>query len=184
MAKDAKTRARARALYEAGYSFSQIADQVPASVRILKDWCKKEGWIKGESAPELHRKEQAKLEKEAEEAGIDRARILKELALVGFSDMADYVDVHDHSGATRVRGWGEMNQARPGASRVVKKIREKRTIRQTNDQSGDILVDQTFEFELHDKLGALSEMGNILGIKKAPAENGGRSLLDELLDEA
>jgi hypothetical protein len=153
-------------MYEAGKSFSQIADELPVSDRSMKEWCRREGWIKGKASQELHQKEQAKLEKEAEAAGIDRARILKELALVGFADMADYVDVHDETGTTRVRGWGEMNQKTPGSSRVVKKIREKRTIRQSNDKSGDILVDQTFEFELHDKIGSLVEMGNILGLKK------------------
>jgi hypothetical protein len=163
MAKDAKTRARAKALYEAGKSFSQIADELPVSDRAAKEWCRREGWVKGKSSQELHQTEREALHREAEKAGIDKAKWVKELALLGFSDMADYVDIHDETGATRVRGWDEMNGKNPGASRVVKKIREKRTIRQSNDKSGDILVDQTFEFELHDKLGALRTIGDAMG---------------------
>lgn len=80
MAKDAKTRAKARALYEAGESFAQIAPKVKASVRILKDWCKNEGWVKGESAPKLHQKAEKALEAEAERHGVTKGRVFEKVA--------------------------------------------------------------------------------------------------------
>lgn len=80
MAKDAKTRAKARALYEAGQSFAQIAPKVKAGIRSLKSWCKSEGWTKGESAPKLHQIEQFAIEREAEVQGITKAKVLAKIA--------------------------------------------------------------------------------------------------------
>jgi hypothetical protein len=80
MAKDAKIHAKARALYEAGESFEKIAPKVGASVRSLKSWCKKEGWIKGEAAPKLHEKEAKALEQERERLGLSKARVQAKIA--------------------------------------------------------------------------------------------------------
>ena len=161
MAKDAKTRAKARALYESGKSFAQIADVLPAGVRTLKGWCKSEGWIKGESAPELHRIEQEKLEAEAEKAGIDRAKILNELALVGLADIKDLITV-DKDGNVQARDLDSLG----AASRTIKSIKQKKTSRKEHGAEGATIEEVTLEYVTHDKIGALVEAGNILGIKK------------------
>jgi predicted transcriptional regulator len=168
MAKDAKTRAKARALYEAGHSFSQIADELPVSDRAMKEWCRKEGWKKGISSQELHQKEREKLVKEAEAAGVDRARILKELAILGFSDIRNYLTIDPEVGTIRAKGFDDMGA---DASRAIRKVKERRTIKQAADGKETIL-ESTFEFDLHDKLGSLVEMGNILGIKKVELDPG------------
>ena len=80
MAKDQKLHAKARALYESGLSYSQIADQLPVSPRSLKSWCKAGKWVKGASAQELHRKEQVALERDAERRGITKAKVLDKIA--------------------------------------------------------------------------------------------------------
>lgn len=63
MAKDAKTRAKARALYEAGNSTADIAKKLHLGLRTVKGWCKSGGWEKGKKEPDLHQRyEEASLE--------------------------------------------------------------------------------------------------------------------------
>jgi hypothetical protein len=80
VAKDAKTRAKARALYEAGESFRDVAQAVGTSFTSVKLWAKKDGWEKGKTAPKLAQKEEDALEAEAERHGIDRAKVLAKVA--------------------------------------------------------------------------------------------------------
>ncbi|HLP41256.1 MAG TPA: hypothetical protein VK465_07090 [Fibrobacteria bacterium] len=80
MAKDAKTRAKARALYEAGQSFREVAQAVGTSFTSVKLWAKKDGWEKGKAAPKIAQKEEAALEREAERHGLTKARVLAKVA--------------------------------------------------------------------------------------------------------
>lgn len=76
MAKDARTRAKARAQYEAGHSLNDIAKELDLDRKSVLAWSKKEGWIKGRKGPELDRKAEEALEAEAERHGVTKARIL------------------------------------------------------------------------------------------------------------
>jgi len=84
--------------------------------------------------------------------------VLKELALIGFADMADFIRIDD----------GGMIQANPldtlapGKSRIIKKVKEKRTIKSTAE--GDQIMDATYEFELWDKVKSLEDIGRHLGM--------------------
>jgi hypothetical protein len=79
VAKDAKTIAKAKALYEAGESLRDVAQAVGSSFTAVKMWAKKGAWVKGKSAPKLAQKEEEALEKEAARHGVDKARILAKI---------------------------------------------------------------------------------------------------------
>jgi hypothetical protein len=98
--------------------------------------------------------------KKFEEAGFTVPHIAKELALIAFSDMADFVQI-DAEGSTKPLSFAELKKNK---SRIIKKIREKRRI--LNGKADDTILEDTFEFELHDKLEALGMAIEIIGIKK------------------
>ncbi|MFA5728510.1 MAG: terminase small subunit [Candidatus Neomarinimicrobiota bacterium] len=95
-----------------------------------------------------------------EKAGFTADKIAEELALIAFSDMADYV-VIDDGGAMQAIPFDEMKK---GKSRVVKKIREKTQITENRDGS-EIYKTSQIEYELHGKLKALDEGICIMGFK-------------------
>lgn len=83
MAKDAKTRGRARVLYEAGHSLRDIAAELNTAFTSVKNWAKKEGWVKGKAAPKLAQREEQALERQAERNGLTKAKVsAKVLALM------------------------------------------------------------------------------------------------------
>jgi len=102
--------------------------------------------------------------------GISKEKILKELALIGFSSMDEYVEIDDN-GIVVAKVFTQMPS---GAVRAIKKIKEKRVIRTekgTKDNpDGDEILDSTFEFELYDKPNALINMGKELGMFKEKHE--------------
>lgn len=163
MAHNAETRKKAQTLYESGQSFSKIAKKVGVSKKSLITWADEENWEKGKLTPELLQKEQQAALKEAEKAGITKAKYLSELGLVGFSDMANYVEVDPNTGAARPLSWEEMNEKIPGASRVVKKIKTRTITRK--DKDGGTITETIVEYEMHDKLGGLNQIGSALGFR-------------------
>ena len=90
-------------------------------------------------------------------------RVARELALIAFADMRDYVQV-DEAGAVKPLGFDDL---KPDRSKVIKKIREKRKILQTKGESEDIVLEDTFEFELWDKLEALEFGAKLAGLEPA-----------------
>ena len=101
-------------------------------------------------------------DKLAAKSGITKERWLRELELIYFADMKDYVDVETDTGATRAKGYDEMPD---GASRVISSIEENRTIKE--DAKGqDSIIFSKFKFKLHDKLKAGEMIGKHLGFLK------------------
>jgi hypothetical protein len=102
-------------------------------------------------------------------AGWTIPAIAKELALIGFADMADFVTISE-SGIVQAIPFDELAK---GKSRIIKKVKEKRVIRTekgTKDKpDGDEILDATFEFELYSKLDAIQMAGDVLGMK-APTQ--------------
>lgn len=99
--------------------------------------------------------------KQFERAGHKVPKIARELALIGYSDIADYITV-DEGGALQVL---PLDTLKKHKSRAIKKIREKTVITESKD--GETLYKtSTVEFELHDKLHALNLVVEIVGIKK------------------
>lgn len=114
--------------------------------------------------------------------GVTARKIAKEIALVAFSDMADFVQV-DESGSTKPI---PFNQIKQGKTRIIKKIREKRRILEGKGPKGskddDVVLEDTFEFELIDKMDGLRLGAECLGLKK-PVQIQGNMTQQIQLDE-
>lgn len=100
------------------------------------------------------------MEKRSERTHISQDRVLNELALIGFSDLKNYVEAIGDTGAIRAKDFEEMPE---GESRVLKKIKEDRVIKENADGSSVTVYDKV-SFELHDKLKALELLGKHLGM--------------------
>lgn len=106
---------------------------------------------------------------------VTKDKILRELSIIGFANLADHVTIDDETGCVQAIG---IDSLPAGASRAIKKVKERRVIKST--ASGDEVLESTFEFELHDKQTALVNMGKELGMFKDKHEVG----LDEASIEA
>ena len=95
-----------------------------------------------------------------EKAGFTEKAIAEELSLIAFSDMADFVQV-DEQGSVKPLSFHDLKKKK---SRIIKKIKEKRRI--LNGKDDDTILEDTFEFELYDKLDALGMAVDVIGIKK------------------
>lgn len=95
----------------------------------------------------------AKAEKKAV---MSAAEVLEELSLIGRTEVADFVEVKK-GGVVAVRA---LNALPPGASRCIRKLRQKVTTKLDSDaQDGSRLQEVTTEFELWNKEGALDLLG-------------------------
>jgi len=99
--------------------------------------------------------------------GVTAKKIAAEIALVAFSDMADYVQV-DEAGSVKPIPFDSLKK---GATRAIRKIREKRRILDGKDKDDTILED-TFDLELIDKMDGLRLASECLGLKKPIAVQG------------
>jgi phage terminase small subunit len=103
---------------------------------------------------------------------VTKDKILRELSILGFSDMQDHVTIDD-AGCVQAVG---IDNLPVGASRAIKKVKEKRVIKSiqgTKDKpSEDVILERTFEFELHDKITPLINMGKELGMFRDRKEIG------------
>lgn len=100
------------------------------------------------------------MEERAERLKLSQDMIVDELKIVAFSDLADYVDVVEDTGAIRAKSFAEMKKYK---SRALKRIKEDRAIKE--DASGEqVTVYDKVCFELHDKLRALELLGKHIGM--------------------
>ena len=90
--------------------------------------------------------------------------VVKELALVGFANMADFIVIDEGGGIQAI----PLDQLAEGKSRIIKKVKEKRVIRTvkgTKDKpDGEEVLDATYEFELCDKVKSLELLARHLGL--------------------
>ncbi len=96
------------------------------------------------------------------------AFLSRELKLIAAQDMADFIEV-DKKGVCRVRSLSEL---RPGRSRIIKKIKQRKKTRFKSKK--EKLVEVTTEFELHDKLDAIRLGAEISGAKRSKMELSGK----------
>ena len=103
----------------------------------------------------------AELQKErAERTEVTQDMVIKELAIVGFSDLADYIRINEDTGAIIAKSFEEMPE---GKSRALQSIKEDRVIKE--DAKGEqVTVYDKINFRLHDKLKALELIGKHLGM--------------------
>ncbi len=96
--------------------------------------------------------------KRAKRTEITQDRVLKELAMIGFSDLKNYINIDENTGAIIAKGFNKMPK---GESRVIKAIKENRAIKEDADGKKVTVYDK-IEFVLHDKMRALELIGRHL----------------------
>jgi len=101
-------------------------------------------------------------EKRKERLEITANDWLAELKLIGFADLADYLDIDPDTGAARAKSFSEMPE---GASRAIESIQEDRIIRE-DARGRDSVVNSKIKFKMHPKIEALKLIGQHLGFLK------------------
>lgn len=157
MARDSRTKAKARRLYEYdGLSDESIAEIIGISRKTLSNWKEKaeaesEPWCKGKYSQELYEKEQAAKVKAIEAHGWNQGRVMAELGVIAGSRITDYVN------------WGNrMVVLKPSAAIDKDKIGAIAEI--SRSKNGEL------KFKLHNKLDALRSIGQELGMFKTEAQ--------------
>ncbi len=116
--------------------------------------------------PEIAQLIQTQFHKRGEKTDITADKVLKELALIGFADQADYFEVNE-DGSLRVKQFTEMPQ---GASRVISGIEEIQRIMGSGEGGKDMILEARRKLKHHDKVRALELIGNHLGMWKDKSE--------------
>lgn len=100
--------------------------------------------------------------KRAEKLEITADKWLRELALIGFGDIANYMTI-DEGGSIIAKTFEEMPA---DASRALEYIEENRTIKESADGTDSNILNNKIRFKMHDKLKALEMIGKALGFLK------------------
>ena len=99
-----------------------------------------------------------KTERALQRAGFSRDKIARELVKIAFSDIQDYIKIDANGKITAI----PLDTLKKGSSKAIKKIREKS---KTLGVDG-LILENTLEFELYDKLDALKTVAAMLGMEK------------------
>lgn len=90
-------------------------------------------------------------------------KIAKELAIIAYSDIADYMKVSEGGAIEAI----PLDSLTKNKSRAVKKIKEKTTIKESLD--GDsIFKESNLEYEFYDKPKALEFAASLMGMETVP----------------
>ena len=103
---------------------------------------------------------QARMEKRVDRTEITQDKVLMELAILAFSDLADYLDIIEDTGAIRAKSFEEM---KGNKSRAIESIKEDRVIKE-NANGDSVTVYDKVSFKLHSKIRALELLGKHLGM--------------------
>lgn len=104
------------------------------------------------------------MEKRQERLEITADKWLRELAIIGFSDIANYIDIDQDTGSIRAKSFDEMPKE---TSRALETIKEDRMIRE-DSKGEDSIINSKVTFKMHGKLEALKMIGQHLGFLKDP----------------
>lgn len=105
---------------------------------------------------------QKAMKERAARTGITADHILNEIAIIAFSDLKNYIEINDDTGAIRAKGFEEMPE---GTSRALESITEHRMIRE-DSKGKDTIINEKVMFKMHNKLGALEDLAEHLGLLK------------------
>lgn len=97
-----------------------------------------------------------------ERAGFKARKIAKELAVIAFSDIKNYLSVND-DGTLKIN---TLDTLKKNQSHAIKKIRE-RSVSVVSAKGEAISTTSTVEFELYDKLKAIEMGAEYAGLKPA-----------------
>ena len=98
--------------------------------------------------------------KRAERVEINADDVVKELAILAFSDLQNYITIGADSGAIQALGFEDMPL---NASRALESIQEDRAIKESNDGDQVIIYDK-IKFKTHSKIKALELLGKHFGM--------------------
>lgn len=89
-------------------------------------------------------------------------KVIKELDLIGFSDLTDYLSLGKNGTVT----WKDPEKLRKkGLTRAIKRIRRRRTYKPGKKGEDETVITDEVDFELHSKQDALNELVNMMGVR-------------------
>lgn len=95
---------------------------------------------------------------------------LRELWIIGHSDLQDYVNI-DEGGLIVAKSFDEMPE---NASRALESIEENRTIKESAGGDESNIINSKIRFKMHSKIEALKIIGQHLGFMKEKVEHTGK----------
>ena len=90
-----------------------------------------------------------------ERTRVTQDKVVKELAMLGFSDLANYITIDPLTGAIQAKGFEDMP---PGESRALKAIKEDRAIKEDADSNNEEIANQVRCCKLMDEILATEEL--------------------------
>lgn len=119
--------------------------------------------------------------KREKRTNVTQDRVVKELALLGFSDLKNYIDIDPNTGAIRAKGFEQMPEQE---SRALQSIKEDRVIKE--DAKGEqVTIYDKVSFKMHDKIRALEILAKHLGMlverHEVTGEDGGPIMIEYVL---
>lgn len=108
--------------------------------------------------------------KRSERTAITQERVLEELAMIGFSDIRNYLTIDKLTGAIQAKGFEDIPK---DESRVLKSIKEDRVIKEDADGRKTTVYDKV-KFELWDKPRVLELMARHLGLVSESVKHSGK----------
>lgn len=105
----------------------------------------------------------------AGKTGITAERVIRELGVVAFADLKDYLDIDPDTGCVRAKGWEQIPE---DASRALAAITEDRSIREDARGEQTILFSKV-TFKMNDKLRALELLGKYFLLFRERIEHSG-----------
>jgi len=108
--------------------------------------------------PNIQKEVERLMKLRSERTAISQDRVLRELAMIGFSDIRNYVTIDKDTGAIQAKGFEDMPK---GESRVLRSVKEDRVIKEDADGKKCTVYDKV-KFELWDKPKALEMIGRHL----------------------
>jgi phage terminase small subunit len=118
--------------------------------------------------PNIKKAVEVAIEKKISDLVMSREEILKELSLIGRSDLKNYFYINE-AGEIQAKMFDEMPE---GASRALESIEENRVIRESADGSESNIVNDKIKFKGHDKIRALELLGRNQGMFPTKIEGG------------
>lgn len=138
-----------------------LVDLNATQAAIRAGYSKKTAYMIGHEnlkKPKIQERISRAMKKREERTEITQDRVLQELALVGFSDLRNYIDIDENTGAIKARGFDQMPKE---TSRALESIQEDRVIKE--DANGEqVTVYDKVKFKTHSKIRALELLGKHL----------------------
>lgn len=103
---------------------------------------------------------------------VSEERIIRELELIGFSDLKNHLDIDPDTGAIRAKGFDEMGNS----SRALESISEDRVIKENSDGTQVTVYDKR-KFKTHSKIQALDMLGKFKGMWKDKDDQSGITIV-------